>query len=358
VQFTIDGKAVGARLTRPDAGQQYLYSMTFDTSSLAPGPHTVSALVTDNASNAASAAAVAITAGPAQYVPVLNYHGISSDGSSIYNQTPAEADQQLAYLKANGYTSVTLDQYRRWLTGVDIGVSKPVLITVDDALDSDLAWDPLLKNYGFKAVMFVITGYADNTTPGDASPDNLLWSTIQSLATNGRWEIAFHAGRYGHGNSYAAGAKIGTSTYTSACPYFYTCLSQTTTGTGRNKKTTTETVSAYEAAVAAEVSEGMSELRQKVPNSSLLAWAAPFNDAGQWTNLYNDPSGAAQAWLPGFMASNFPIVFTETNPVTYAQASGTVGSLTAYNRHYRFEIHTDTTIGQFAAALSDPAFAR
>jgi hypothetical protein len=156
----------------------------------------------------------------------------------------------------------------------------------------------------------------------------------------------------------AAGAKIGTSTYTSACPYFYTCLSQTTTGTGRNKKTTTETVSAYEAAVAAEVSEGMSELRQKVPNSSLLAWAAPFNDAGQWTNLYNDPSGAAQAWLPGFMASNFPIVFTETNPVTYAQASGTVGSLTAYNRHYRFEIHTDTTIGQFAAALSDPAFAR
>jgi len=44
--------------------------------------------------------------------------------------------------------------------------------------------------------------------------------------------------------------------------------------------------------------------------------------------------------------------------VTYAQASGTVGSLSAYNRRYRFEVHTDTTIGQFSAALADAAFAR
>jgi hypothetical protein len=58
------------------------------------------------------------------------------------------------------------------------------------------------------------------------------------------------------------------------------------------------------------------------------------------------------------MASTFPIVFTETNPVTYANASGTVGSLTGFNRRYRFEVHTDTTIGQFTAALTDPAFAR
>ena len=76
------------------------------------------------------------------------------------------------------------------------------------------------------------------------------------------------------------------------------------------------------------------------------------------TNLYNDPSGQVQAWLPGFFASQFPIVFTQTNPVTYGQASGTVGSLSEFNRHYRFEVHTDTTIEQFAAALADPAFLR
>ena len=358
VQFMIDGNPVGAPLTRPDAGQQYLYSLTFDTSPLSAGPHSISAAVTDNASNTASAAAVSVTMGPIQYLPVLNYHQIGSSGGSIYTLTQAEADQQLAYLRANGYTSVTLDQYRTWLGGVNIGVNKPVLITVDDAHNSELAWDPLLKKYGFRAVMFVITGYVDNTTPGDADPNNMSWSTIQSLANNGRWEIAFHAGQYGHGDSYANGAKIGNGTYTTACPYFYTCLSQTTTGTGRNKTTTIETSSAYETAVAAEVSQGLTELRQKVPTASLLAWAAPFNDAGQWTNLYNDPSGVVQSWFPAFMASNFPIVFTETNPVTYAQAAGTVGSLTGFNRRYRLEVHTDTTIGQFAAALTDTAFAR
>jgi hypothetical protein len=51
-------------------------------------------------------------------------------------------------------------------------------------------------------------------------------------------------------------------------------------------------------------------------------------------------------------------VFTQTNPVTYGQASGTVGSLSGFNRRYRLEVHTDTTIGQFATALTDPAFAK
>ena len=95
-----------------------------------------------------------------------------------------------------------------------------------------------------------------------------------------------------------------------------------------------------------------------MPTASAVAWALPFNDAGQWTNLYNDPSGTLQAWLPGFMASQFPVIFTQTNPVTYANASGTVGALNGFNRDYRFEVHTDTTIQDFATALTDPAFAR
>ena len=88
-----------------------------------------------------------------------------------------------------------------------------------------------------------------------------------------------------------------------------------------------ETFATYKTLVTNEVTAGLAELKQKVPSASLLAWAAPFNDAGQWTNLYNDPSGQAQAWAPGFFASKLPIVFMQTNPITYAQASGTVGSL-------------------------------
>jgi hypothetical protein len=148
--------------------------------------------------------------------------------------------------------------------------------------------------------------------------------------------------------------------YPASCPYFYTCLPST--------GGVTQTVAAYQAAIQNEISAGIAELKAQVPSASLLAWAAPFNDAGQWTNLYNgsttDPSAMAQvqAWFPGYIASVFPIVFTQTNPITFAQATGvvpnTVGSLGAFGRRYRFEDQTGTTLAQFAAALSDRAFGR
>ena len=371
-QLTVDGNPVGALLTMPDAGQLYLYTITYDTSLLPAGAHAVSAIVTDDADNTATPAPVTITTGPIQYLPVLNYHSIASLTGAIYHETLAEADQQLAYLKANGYQAVSLAQYQQWLAGADIGIAKPVLLTVDDGLNDQIAWDALFQRYGMKGVLFVITGFADHTTPGDSNNANdMSWATIRQLAANGRWQIAFHAGQYGHGEQYASGSAITlnatqTLTLPAACPYFYSCLgtvtTTTTTGWGRNQRTTMttapETFTTFKTLVTNEVTAGLAELKQKVPSASPLAWAAPFNDAGQWTNLFNDPSGQAQGWLAGYFASKFPIVFTQTNPIDYGQAPGTVGSLTGFNRHYRFEVHTDTTIEQFATALQDPAFGR
>jgi uncharacterized membrane protein len=369
VQYTVDGQAVGALLTAPDTAGQFVYSITFDTSTLTAGSHAVAAVSIDNAGNTTTTAPVTIMTGagggPALVVPVVNYHGIDASPPDVYQVTPAEADAQLKYLHDNGYQSIDLEQYKTWLdTGaLPAGVVKPVLITVDDALSDQPAWDPLLQTYGLKAVMFVITGFVDNLTPGDANPaQNLTWAQIQALAANGRWEMAFHAGLYGHGDSYGAGGEtIGGASYPALCPYFYTCLPST--------GGVTQSVALYEAAVQSEISNGMAELKAKVPSASMLAWVAPFNDAGQWTNLYNDPTttdptavSQVQAWFPGYIASVFPIVFTETNPITFAQASGrvpdSVGSLSAFGRRYRLEVQTGTTLAQFSAALSDPGFGR
>ncbi len=369
VQFTADGIPVGPLLTAPDAGQSYLYTITFDTSTLTAGSHGISAAVTDQAGNVTNAPPVTITTGTISYLPVLNYHEINPPGGySIYDQTPAEADAQLSYLKTNGYQSVTLQQYQQWLGGANIGVAKPVLITVDDGIKDEQAWDPILQKYGFTAVLYVVTGFADNTTPGDSDPNNMSWANIQALVATGRWQVEFHAGQYGHGDSYAdtppATINLGggvTLSFPSTCPYFYSCLGTrtTTTGIGRTRRTTTatETPAQAEARITSEVAAGMTELKTKMPTAAMISWALPFNDAGQWTNLYNDPSGTVQSWLPGFMASKFPVIFTQTDPVTYALASGTVGALNGFNRRYRFEVHTDTTIAQFGAALRDPGFA-
>ncbi|HEV8459879.1 MAG TPA: Ig-like domain-containing protein [Gaiellaceae bacterium] len=377
VQFTVDGAPVGSLLTAPDSGQQFLYSATFDASTLAAGMHSVAATVTDNAGNVTNATALSIKTGPITYVPVLNYHGITGPLDTepdIFDQTPAEADAELAYLKANGYQSITVEQYRTWLTNgtLPAGITKPVLITVDDGLADEVAWDALLQKYGFKAVLYVVTGFADSNTPGETNDaaSHMTWTQIQQFAANGRWQIAFHAGQYGHGDFSDGTTAITLSstqkqTYANTCWTYYGCLgtiaTTTTTGTGRNRKTTTttapETAAQFQAQVTSEVNNGINELLARVPSASLVSFACPWNACGQWTTFYNDPSGAVQNWLPGFLAGKFPIVFTQTNPITYGLASGTVGALNGFNRHYRFEVHTDTTIDQFAAALTDPAFA-
>ena len=376
VQFTVDGSAVGVLLTKPDTTGGYLYTMALDTSTLKAGMHSIAALVTDNAGNTTTAPSLSVKSGPIVYVPVLNYHGIEGpldEEPDIYDQTSAQADAELSYLKTSGYQSITLPQYETWLqTGaLPVGITKPVLITVDDGLTDELAWDPLLQKYGFKAVLYVVTGFADNTTPGANDPTgNMSWSQIQSFAANGRWTIAFHAGEYGHGDYSEAGTTIKlsstqTQTYATSCWTYYNCLgtiaTTTTTGIGPTKKTTTttapETPAQFESQLSSEITTGMAELKQKVPSADLSSWACPWNACGQWTNFYNDPSGTIQSWFPSFAASKFQVVFMQTDPITYGLASGTVDSLNGDNRHYRFEVHTDTTIQQFATALTDPAFA-
>jgi hypothetical protein len=369
VQFLLDGQPNGAAVTTPDAGQQYLYTKTVDVTPLAPGWHTITAKVTDQAGNILTLTqAQGVRVKKSEFLPVLNYHEIAPpDGYSIYDQTPAEADAQLKYLHDNGYTAITTAQYKAWISGQDIGIAKPVLITVDDGTKTETAWDPIFQKYAMKGILFEVTGFADNTTPGTTAGDNLTWAQIQALAANGRWEVNFHAGQYGHGDSYAAGSQgaqtipMGTGktmSFPAACPYYYSCLGTVKTVSGRTTTNAVETPAQAQSRIDAEIVAGQARLKAQVPSAITDVWAAPFNDAGQWTNLYNDPSNAMQGWLPGYLASKFSVVFDTTSPVQYGQASGTVGSLSGFNRRYRFEVHTDTTITQFAAALTDPAFAR
>jgi hypothetical protein len=368
VQFTVDGAPVGPLLTAPDAPGTFLYTTTVDSSTLTPGSHTISAIVTDNAGNAASANGLSLHSGPITYVPVLNYHGITGpldETPDEYDQSPAEAAQELAYLQTNGYQSINLEQYETWLTtgALPAGITKPVLITVDDGLTDELAWDPLLQQYGFTAVLFEVTGYADNSTPGQDDPSaNMSWAQVQALAATGRWEIAFHAGQYGHtdfsdpNNTIDLGSGQ-TQTYESTCWTFYTCLGDITTTGGVTPVTAQETPAQFESQIETDITAGVAELKAEVPSASLLAWACPWNACGQWTTQYNDSSNTVQDWLPGYAASQFPIVFTQTDPMQYGDATGTVGAITGDNRHYRFEVLTTTTIDQFAAALTDLAFA-
>lgn len=90
-------------------------------------------------------------------VPVLMYHHVSPVGGMI-GCTPENFEDQLRWLKAEGYKSLTLDEFAQHLAGKDQG--KAVLITFDDGyLDNWVYAFPLLQKYQFKATIFLVTSW-------------------------------------------------------------------------------------------------------------------------------------------------------------------------------------------------------
>ena len=90
-------------------------------------------------------------------LPVLMYHHFSASSSAGTVVSTDRFREQMGALRAEGYTTVTLQQV---LDYVDDGTplpDKPVLITMDDGYTSDLTVAaPILEQMGFCATIFVI----------------------------------------------------------------------------------------------------------------------------------------------------------------------------------------------------------
>ena len=112
---------------------------------------------------------------------MLNYHHINNVDHSALTLSTSEFRAQMQYLKNNGYTSITPDQLIAYL---DHGVklpNKPVLITFDDGYeDNYVNAYPILKKYGFKATIFVVTSFLDKNKKGYMS-----WDQAREMDANG-----------------------------------------------------------------------------------------------------------------------------------------------------------------------------
>ena len=72
--------------------------------------------------------------------------------------SPAAFEEQLRYLKEQGYQSITLYDLNRHLQRGDPLPEKPVLFTFDDGYEDNFAYAfPLLVKYGFTGTFFLIT---------------------------------------------------------------------------------------------------------------------------------------------------------------------------------------------------------
>lgn len=99
-------------------------------------------------------------------VAVLNYHFFYAGNSScgINCISISKFEEQLKYLKENGYKALTMDEFRKWMYGEINVPQKSVLITIDDGAQGTGKHNgnlliPMLEKYQTHATLFLITGW-------------------------------------------------------------------------------------------------------------------------------------------------------------------------------------------------------
>jgi len=115
------------------------------------------------------------------------YHYISEPpaDADVYRRdlslAPENLKEQLAYLKREGYASITLNQLVYHLTLGQPLPPKPVILTFDDGYrDNYVNAFPLLKRYGFVATFFLVTGPID-----DGNPTYMSWDMVREMSDAG-----------------------------------------------------------------------------------------------------------------------------------------------------------------------------
>ena len=120
---------------------------------------------------------------------ILAYHSLNTDPEEPFAVDPAEFEQQLQYLAAQGYQTVSLEQLFDGWAGRAALPEKPLVITFDDGYEDNLTTAlPILQRYGMKATVFVVAGDVGN-------PGYMNWEQLNAWRTAGG-EIGSHTFRH------------------------------------------------------------------------------------------------------------------------------------------------------------------
>lgn len=96
-------------------------------------------------------------------IPILMYHHFDESETSGAVVKKEEFIKQIAYLKENGYNTITVQDLIDYKASKKELPEKPVIITADDGYLSNYEFMyPILKENGMKATIFVIGDAIDN----------------------------------------------------------------------------------------------------------------------------------------------------------------------------------------------------
>lgn len=130
-------------------------------------------------------------------VPILMYHYVSTppDGADPIRRdlsvTPDQFEAQLAFLRRNGYQTITMKDLTYALAGHTTLADKPIIISFDDGYrDNYENAFPLLRKYGYVGVFFVFTQVIDTY-----NVSYLTWEMVKEMHQAGM-EFGSHSYRH------------------------------------------------------------------------------------------------------------------------------------------------------------------
>ena len=115
-----------------------------------------------------------------QSVPIIAYHRFDDNCNSPLCMSTEIFDNQMEYLKINGYKTITQEELISFLDYRSSIPEKSIMITIDDGYRSiyKIAY-PILKKYGFTATLFVYTDFVG------ACKNAITWKQLKEMKSNG-----------------------------------------------------------------------------------------------------------------------------------------------------------------------------
>ncbi|MGA2654389.1 MAG: polysaccharide deacetylase family protein [Gammaproteobacteria bacterium] len=127
-------------------------------------------------------------------VPILTYHNFDPSVPGSMTENTTRFEEQLKWLKDNGYTVIPLKQLVSYLQGKTATLpAKSVVITVDDGKESVYKYMyPIIKQYNIPVTLFIYPSAISNASYA------MTWDQLRELQKTGMFDIQSHT--YWHPN--------------------------------------------------------------------------------------------------------------------------------------------------------------
>ena len=126
---------------------------------------------------------------PPKGIQILEYHMVNHTDKDVYNVDPADFAAQMDYLKAEGYTTISMLDFMKAKKGKMDLPAKPIILSFDDGyIDNYTELLPILEERGMKATLFMVTN--------DIGLDGYLtWDMLRDMQSRGI-EIGSHTANH------------------------------------------------------------------------------------------------------------------------------------------------------------------